>query len=160
MDFAIRPALAGDAAFLTDMLVAAAFWRPDGPCGSSDQVLYNPELAHYVSGWPRFDDLGVVAETDEPIGAAWLRYFTASDPGYGFTDATTPEVAMSVVWPWRGRGVGRRLVEALIAAARDAGIPALSLSVELDNYAYRLYADVGFQPITQGNGSVTMSLRL
>lgn len=103
--------------------------------------MHTPELAHYVWGWPRPGDLGVVAEADQPIGAAWLRYFTASDPGYGFIDVTIPEVSMGVVKPWRGRGVGRRLLEALIATARDAGIPALSLSVEPGHFARTLKED-------------------
>lgn len=160
MDVALRPALASDAAFLTEMLVAAAFWRPDGPCGSSDDVLQNPVLAHYISAWPQPGDLGVVAETDQPIGATWLRFFTAGDPGYGFIGTATPELTMGVRRPWRGRGVGRGLLEALIVAAHDAGIPALSLSVETDNYAHRLYESVGFRPVAQVSGSVSMSLLL
>jgi len=47
-------------------------------------------IAGAVSAWPQPDDLGVVAETDQPIGATWLRFFTASDPGYGFIDAAIP----------------------------------------------------------------------
>lgn len=142
------------------MLIAAAFWRPDGPYGSSDAVLHDPELAHYISDWPQPGELGVVAENDHPIGATWLRFFTASDPGYGFIDATIPEMSMGVVRQWRGRGVGRRLLAALIAAARDAGLPAISLSVESDNHAHHLYEGFGFEPVTQVSGSVTMSLQL
>jgi len=145
---------------VTQMLVAAAFWRPDGSCGTSDDVLRQPKLAHYVSGWPRSGDLGVVAETDQPVGAAWLRFFTAEDPGYGFIDAATPEVSMGVLRPWRGRGVGRRLLQALIGSARDARLPALSLSVEHDNYAHQLYEDLGFEPVTRASGSITMKLHL
>lgn len=160
MDIALRPALASDVSFLTEMLVAAAFWRPDGPSGSVNDVLNTPELSHYVSDWPRPSDLGVVAQSDQPIGAAWLRFFTDEDPGYGFVDTTIPEVAMGVVRQWRGRGVGRRLLTALMATARDAGIPALSLSVERDNHAHRLYEDVGFQQVAREDGSVTMTLQL
>ena len=160
VDVALRPALASDAAFLTEMLVAAAFWRLDGPAGTLDAVGRDPDLAHYVSGWPRPGDLGVIAETDQPVGAAWLRFFTADDPGYGFIDADTPEVATGVLDPWRGRGVGRRLLEALILAARETGLPALSLSVETDNYAQALYENFGFLPVTQANGSATMRLPL
>ena len=160
VDVDLRPARASDAAFLTEMLVKAAFWRPDGPVGTGDEVLRDPELAHYVSDWPRSGDLGVIAEADQPIGAAWLRFFTADDPGYGFIDAATPEVGMGVLGPWRGRGVGRRLLVELITAARQEGLSALSLSVETDNYARRLYEALGFEAITQAGGSITMKLRL
>ncbi len=142
------------------MVVAAAFWRPDGPSGSRDDVLLTPELAHYVAGWPQPGDLGVIAESDRPVGAAWLRFFTAEDPGYGFIDATVPELSMGVARAWRGRGVGRSLLTALIAAARDTGIPTISLSVETDNFALRLYQDVGFEPVRAESGSVTMTLQL
>lgn len=160
MDVALRPALASDAAFLTEMLVEAAFWRPHGPVGTSDGVLHDPELAHYVSNWPQPGDLGVIAEADQPVGAAWLRFFTADDAGYGFIDAAIPEVSMGVLGPRRGQGVGRRLLEALISTARKTGLPALSLSVESDNYAHRLYEDLGFKADSEASGSITMKLHL
>ncbi len=117
----LRPARCADAAFLTEMLVEAAFWRPGGPRGRVEDVLGRPELAHYVAGWSRPGDLGVVAEAGHPVGAAWLRYFLADDPGYGFVDAGTPEVALGVVPAWRGRGVGGALLDALIAGSWRAG---------------------------------------
>ena len=159
MHVLLRPAVPADAAFLTEMLVEAAFWRPDGPHGSVDDVLRQPELAHYVAGWPRPTDRGVVAEAGHPVGAAWLRLFTASHPGYGFVNVATPEVSMGVVREWRGRGIGARLLDALITAAREAELTALSLSVEPDNYARRLYERVGFRQIGQVGGSITMLLR-
>lgn len=160
MDVAFRPARASDIAFLNEMLVEAAYWRPHGPGGTTDDVLRAPELAHYVSGWPQPRDLGVIAEADQPIGAAWLRLFTSGDPGYGFTDAETPEVSIGVLSTWRGQGVGRGLLERLIMAARERGLPALSLSVETDNYAHQLYEDLGFKAATEASGSIIMQLRL
>lgn len=160
MDVALRPALASDVTFLTEMLVAAAFWRPAAPMGTNAAVLNDPQLAHYVSGWTQPGDLGVVAEAAQPVGAAWLRFFTADDPGYGFIDAATPEVSMGILDPWRCRGLGRRLLVELISAARQTGLPALSLSVETDNYAQALYESCGFQSVTQASGSLTMRLAL
>ncbi len=112
-------------------------------------------------GWPRPGDLGVLAVDEQrPVGAAWLRLLPESDPGYGFVDAATPELSMGVVQAWRKRGVGRRLLDALVAAAREQGLASLSLSVEVDNYARRLYERVGFRQVGEVNGSVTMLLRL
>lgn len=142
------------------MVAAAAFWRPDGPAGSVRDVMDQPELAHYVGGWPQPGDRGVVAEDDRPVGAAWLRFLPESDPGYGFVDAETPEVSIGVVQHWRGRGVGSRLLGALIAQARGAGLTTLSLSVEPDKYARRLYERLGFQTVGGVGGSLTMLLRL
>jgi GNAT superfamily N-acetyltransferase len=161
MSFALRPAEAADADLIMDMLVAAAFWRPDGPLGSVEAIVDDPQLAHYATGWPRPGDLGVVAHHDKrPVGAAWLRLLPESDPGYGFVDAATPELSISVAAAWRGLGVGTRLLDALIAAARGKGHVAMSLSVEPDNPARRLYARVGFQQVDDKNGALTMLLRL
>ena len=119
-----------------------------------------PELAHYVTGWPRPGDLGIVAEEEHPVGAAWVRSFPAADPGYGFVDAATPELAMAVAPAWRRRGVGAAPLPALLAAARDGGLAALSLSVEPDNPARGLYERFGFSPVDRTNGSLTLLLRL
>lgn len=143
------------------MLVAAAFWRPGGPSGSTADVWQQPQLAHYVAGWPRAGDLGVIACCgQQPAGAAWLRLLPESDSGYGFVDAATPELCMGVVPGWRGRGVGGRLLDALIAAAREQGLASLSLSVEPDNHARRLYERVGFGQVGEVDGSLTMLLQL
>jgi len=142
------------------MVVAAAYWRPEGPVGSVREVMDQPELAHYVSGWPQPSDRGVIAEDEQPVGAAWLRLFRASDPGYGFVDAETPEVSIGVLLARRGQGIGSRLLRAVVAQARGEGVASLSLSVESDNYARRLYERVGFTTVGTVGGSLTMFLRL
>lgn len=71
---AVRAAEASDADFLTEVLVSAAFWRPEGPSGSVTEVLSQPQLAHDVAGWPRPEDLGIIAlDGQQPVGAAWVR---------------------------------------------------------------------------------------
>jgi len=129
----VRPAGPVDDDLLAQMLVAAACWRLDGPVGDVQSVLARPELAHYVSGWPRPGDLGVVAEDGPPVGAAWLRLLPEHDRGYGFDDAETPELSIGVVPTHRGRGIGSLLLEALVVSARAQRHEALSLSVEPDN---------------------------
>ncbi len=154
----LRPAVPADAAFLAEMLVVAAFWRPGGPSGGVRDVLARPELAKYIAGWPQPGDRGVVAEVERPVGAAWLRFLPTNDPGYGFVDARTPEVSIGVVQQWRGRGVGTQLLDALIAQARDAGLTTFSLSVEQDNEARRLYERCGFRTVGEVGGALTMLL--
>lgn len=160
MTLTVRSATATDAPFLTEMLVAAAYWRADGPEGTVEDVVASPSLAHYIEGWPRPGDQGVVALDERPVGAAWMRYFSDDDPGFGFVDAATPEVGMGVLKDRRGRGVGGHLLTALIEVAREANLETLSLSVESDNYARRLYERVGFRTVSTVGDSVTMLLRL
>ena len=83
-----------------------------------------------------------------------------ADPGYGFVDATVPELGMGVVREWRGRGVGTLLLAALVEVAREQGVEALSLSVEADNSARRLYERFGFRTVGEVGGSLTMLLPL
>ncbi len=143
--WSIRPATAADAPFLADMLMEAVNWSPEWPARSRRRVLSDPRTAHYVAGWPREGDLGVVAEAGgTPVGASWLRFFTADDPGYGYAGPDVPELTIGVAAAWRGRGVGRALLRALAAAAAGAGISQVSLSVERKNFARRLYAAEGF----------------
>lgn len=156
----LRPARPDDAAFLAEMLTVAADWRRDPP-GPVEAVLAEPVFAHYVAGWPRPGDRGVVAVEDgQPVGAAWCRQFTDDDRGFGFVDGTTPELSIGVRSSIRGQGVGRRLIEELLEAERAAGVVQVSLSVEPDNPARRLYERLGFQPTGEPDGAVTMVRRL
>ena len=127
------------------MLVAAVNWSPEWKPVSHRRVLSAHRTAHYVAGWPRDTDLGVIAEAGPgPVGAAWVRFFTADDPGYGFIAADVPELTVGVDAAWRGRGVGRCLLRAVAARAAAAGIRRVSLSVERKNFARGLYRSEGY----------------
>jgi hypothetical protein len=55
---------------------------------------------------------------------------------------------MGVAPEWRGRGLGHRIMERLIAAAREAGIADLDLEVlEQNSYAARIYEALGFRDL-------------
>src|SRR5216683_4225921 len=58
-------------------------------------LLREPAIARYVEEWGiRSGDSGLIALVDgAPVGAAWLRCFSASEPGYGFVDERTPELS-------------------------------------------------------------------
>ncbi len=147
--------------FLTDMLIEAVLWRP-GRHLDREQILSSPDLAHYVTGWPRGGERGVIAEASGiPIGAAWLRLMPAHDPGYGFVAPDVPELSIAVVAAWRGHGVGRALLRALVAQARALGTARMSLSVERANRAAQaLYEDEGFRVISSSPNADTMVLNL
>ncbi|MDQ7806460.1 GNAT family N-acetyltransferase [Amycolatopsis sp. A133] len=148
----IRPATAADGDFLADMLVEAVNWSTEWKRKSKRRVLGAPDTAHYVAGWPRDGDLGVVAEAEgDAVGAAWLRFFPLEDPGYGFVAADVPELTIGVAAAWRGRGVGRALLNAVEARARTAGLRRISLSVERRNFAHRLYLAEGYEAVGAGS---------
>lgn len=156
-DLGIRAATSADSEFLVDMLVEAVNWLPERNW-SREEILANPALAHYVADWMRPDDVGLIAvdPTDRPVGAAWFRQLTAADPGYGYVSDDVPELTIGVVESWRGRGVGRMLLRAVLDAARARGIRTVSLSVERANFAARLYAAEGFRTVESFEDADTM----
>jgi ribosomal protein S18 acetylase RimI-like enzyme len=158
----LRDARPEDAEFLTAMLLEAANWNPDRRAFTIDELPANPALIHYVAGWPRPGDDGIVAigEHNEPVGAAWLRRFRADDPGYGFVDEDTPELSVGVAPQYRGRGIGRALCTAVLDQARDMGVRQVSLSVEKANRAITLYGGLGFVEYADHGDAVTMLRRL
>jgi len=146
-----------DVRFLRDMLHHAYYWREREPGEGSGPV------ALYVKGWGRPGDTALIAVEDAfPVGAAWYRLFRRDQPGYGFVDEETPELAVAVVPSRRGRGIGDALVTALAERARSEGHRALSLSVPPDDQALGLfYEKHGFARVHEDGGdSVTMRLEL
>lgn len=142
----IRAATAEDGAFLGDMLCETVNWSPEWKKKSRERIFSTPSTAHYLVGWPRDSDLGVLAEADgRPVGATWLRFFPADDPGYGFVAHDVPELTIGVAASWRGRGVGRALLRAIAEQARSNGIRQISLSVERKNFAQPLYLSEGYR---------------
>ncbi len=157
----IRPVVPADVGILQDMLFLAARWRPGQENDSKASVLSDDHLVRYVDGWGRSGDIGFIAEENgQPVGAAWLRLFPRERPGYGFIDPTIPELTIAVLPGRRGSGIGLALLTASLAAAEEAGHPAVGLSVETDNPAQRLYERVGFKKVGQVGGAWTMRLDL
>ena len=151
-----------DSAFLRAMSYEAMFWDPEAPRPGLVAGLSEDRLSRYVEGWGRAGDDALVARDEVVrIGAAWLRLFSADRPGYGFVDEATPELGIAVVGERRGRGVGRKLLDALLQLARDEGHAAVSLSVSERNLpAVKLYETGGFERVTLADGSWTMVRRL
>ena len=156
----VRAATAADLPFLQAMLYEAATWRPEAQPPPLEAVLADPHASRYLSGWGRDGDAGVIGAEDRPVGAAWFRLFPVDEPGYGFVATDVPELSIGVVAESRGRGIGTRLLEALVEVARADGQRAISLSVEPDNPARRIYERAGFVRIADDGGAWTMLLEL
>ena len=161
MSVVIRQVGPSDEPFLWRMLATTAGLPPAVP-PPVEAVQANPGMSHYLVGWRRPGDAGVVAEMDRnPVGAAWFRFFSASSPGYGFVAEDIPEISLGVEAGWRSRGIGRALLQALIERARDDGHSSLSLSVDARNaQALALYRSLGFETVGGDAGNPTMLLRL
>jgi ribosomal protein S18 acetylase RimI-like enzyme len=149
----IRPAGTQDLPFLRDMLRHAYYAR----WGTEADV----PLERYVGGWGRPGDNALVAIDEfQPVGAAWYRLFEADEPGYGFVDDRTPELTIAIVPSRRGKGLGEQLLSSLLEQARKGGYARISLSVEPDNPAIRLYEQHGFAEVGERAGASVMLAEL
>lgn len=159
--YTTRLATLADAIFLREMVYDAVTGiGRDLP--SRDEVLSNPQVLAFVEGWGRPGDAGIVAECDlEPVGAAWIRVFDDDDPEGGFVGGQTPELLIALVPEHRGKGVGGLLLTALIARAREDGMPSIGLNVPRANLpAVSLFRSHGFTVVRDANGVLTMQLAL
>jgi ribosomal protein S18 acetylase RimI-like enzyme len=160
----IRPLTLSDEPFLLEMLREADRWRLplDAPRPPMAEVLADPHVRLYVEDWGRPGDDGVVAEAaGAPVGACWLRLFGEESHGWGFIRPDVPELSIAVAPLWRGQGIGPRLLAAAAARAEEAGHPAVSLSVMIENsQARELYVRAGFRRVDVVDGSWTMELQL
>ena len=149
-----RKGSAGDVPFMRSMLAHAYAWRVNA-------FEADIPLSRYVDNWGRPGDLAVIAhETGNRVGAAWLRVFRASEPGYGFVDENTPELSIAVVPSRRRHGLGQELMDALLEGARAGGHGAVSLSVEAGSAAVGFYERNGFTQVREQDGGVVMLKRL
>jgi ribosomal protein S18 acetylase RimI-like enzyme len=156
----IRQANITDEDFLWDILYEAIF-IPEGADAPPLSVLEDPAIARYMLDWGREHDHGWIAEDIEHnqlLGAAWLRLWDEEMHGYGFYHPDYPELTIALLPEARGQGIGTRLMERLITAARDAGYPGISLSVSAQNPARNLYERLGFRIVSEDEESVVMVL--
>ena len=165
VDFIIRRAVLEDLPFLWDMLFEAAAVSPEIRKMGKERALSLPFILHILENFGRSGDVAIVSEIGEKelIGAAWFRLFPEHAKGYGFISSEIPEIAVAVVSHMRGRGAGTKLLESLIETARAMKLPALSLSVDRQNPALRLYERLGFRDANvskETDSSITMILNL
>ncbi len=146
----IRKGSAADVPFMRSMLAHAYGWRVNA-------LDADIPLTRYVDNWGRAGDVVLIAhETGNRVGAAWLRVFRASEPGYGFVDEQTPELSISVVPSRRKHGLGQELLDALLEKAKAEGHTQVSLSVEKDSPAVHFYERNGFNATGESEGGLVM----
>ena len=154
----LRQARVSDLPFLEEMLFEAAFWRPSLPRPRLEVGLLRPELATLLLGWGRPGDTALLAVSTaaHSLGAAWYRFWSKDDHSHGFVSEQIPELAIGVRQEVRGQGIGGLLLRALLDEASRQGITQVSLSVELDNPALRLYERLGFEKTGRKGNAWTM----
>ena len=157
MNYSIREMRKEEYSLLGDFLYEAIY-IPDGTATPPKSVIACPELQVYIADFGNsIHDKALVAEVDGNIvGAIWAR--TMND--YGHIDKNTPSLAMSVLKGYREMGIGTSLLTQMLSTEKAAGYAKLSLSVQKDNYAVRMYKKAGFNTVDENNEEYIMVIDL
>ncbi len=141
---AIRPLWRREYPLLRHFLYEAIY-VPEGGAPPPLSILDDPSISHYIQEFGRVGDYGFAAEVeDKVVGVVWVRLFDPQDPGYGYFTSETPELCIAIEEPFRNRGLGRQLIEEMCKVLLHAGYGKVSLSVQKESRAYRLYQSLGF----------------
>lgn len=146
MDYIVREIKADEYPLLSDFLYEAIF-IPDGVEPPPRSIVHSPELQVYIAGFGDSEhDRAFVAEAGGAVvGAAWVRIMD----DYGHVDDDTPSLAISVYPEYRGLGIGTELLKKLLASVRERGYLGVSLSVQRENYAVKMYKKAGFRILAE-----------
>lgn len=160
-DIIIRSGTQADVPFLYEMLFEAFHWGSESNRPPIASFFANDEFRILLADWGKETDASVIAELRSArIGAAWYRFWTEGSHSYGYVAPHIPELGMGVRNGFRSQGVGRQLLRKLKEIARDRGVKQLSLSVDPNNFALRLYESEGFVKCGESGTSWTMICEL
>ena len=142
---------------LNDFLYEAIY-IPDGVEPPPKSIINCPELQEYVFEFgKRKDDRALVAEVQgNVVGAIWVRIMN----DYGHIDNDTPSLAMSVFQKYRGQGIGTSLLQQLLSMEKSFGYSKISLSVQKNNYAVKMYKKAGFLVVDENSEEYIMTATL
>ena len=142
---------------LDDFLYEAIF-IPQGVEPPPRSIIEQDDLQVYVRGFgddPH--DHCLVAEVDGKIaGAVWVRIMD----DYGHVDDQTPSLAISLYKEYRGQGIGTQLLLQMMDLLRKEKYAQVSLSVQKENHALRMYQKAGFKIVEDRGEEVLMVARL
>ncbi len=142
---------------LDDFLYEAIF-IPDGVPAPPKSIIENEDLQVYVGDFGKQpDDRCLVAECDgRVIGAVWTRVMN----DYGHIADGIPSLAMSLYKEYRNKGIGTEMLKNLLQLLGKDGYRQVSLSVQKENYAVRMYRKVGFEVLKETDEEYIMVCNL
>ncbi len=157
MDYTIRKIREEEFGILQDFLYEAVY-VPDGVEPPDKKILELPELRVYIENFGnKPGDRCLVAETDDMIvGAVWARIMK----DYGHVNDETPSLAISLYKDYRKCGIGTEMMRQMLAILKNDGFKRVSLSVQKENYAVKMYQNLGFQVIVDNPDEYIMIIDL
>lgn len=124
-------------------------------------ITKEPSVNIYIKDYGKPTDSCLVAEVNKKIvGCVWTRILDGLIKGYGYLDSETPEFAISVYKEYRGFGIGTRLMKAMLELLKSQGYTKTSLSVQKENFAVKMYENLGFRIIKETEEDYIMICKL
>ena len=107
--------------------------------------LDHPVVVQYYENFGKQKgDLAVVAELEgEIIGIAWMRIMAI----YGETDPNSPVLCMAVLPDHRSKGIGTKLLDAILELTQKSGYKQSSLTAHVKKPVQNLYKRVGYEVV-------------
>ncbi|MBQ6439880.1 MAG: GNAT family N-acetyltransferase [Mogibacterium sp.] len=135
-----------------------AIFIPEGVEPPGRSIVELPELSLYYDAFGSgAADYCIVAEDESTVvGAAWTRIMD----DYGHVDNDTPSLAISVLKEYRGQGIGTQLIQNILEILKYKGYERVSLAVQKDNYAVRMYKRAGFRKMGENDEEYIMMCAL
>lgn len=153
MQYIIREMKEIEYLLLEDFLYEAIF-IPEGVTPPPRSILQTDELQVYVRNFgPEADDKCFIAEVEGKIvGAVWVRIMN----DYGSVDKDTPSFAISLYKEYRGLGIGTELMKRMLGYLKAERYKKCSLAVQKENYAVRMYLNIGFTVVDENEQEFLM----
>lgn len=153
MNMNIREINSNEYKVLDDFLYEAIF-IPEGIDAPPREIINAPELQVYVQNFGMQEgDICFVAELEEKIvGAVWVRIMD----DYGHVEDGVPSFAISLYKEYRGLGIGTAMMKQMLGELKLRGYQKTSLAVQKENYAVKMYKNVGFEIVDENEEEYIM----
>lgn len=134
-----------------------SIFTPEGFPPADRSAVDHPLMqVYYVGFGSEIHDRALVAEVDGRIvGVVWTRIMD----DFGHVDDDTPSFAISLYSEYRGCGIGTEMMRKMLDWLKSAGYEKTSLSCQKENYAVKMYRNLGFEIIDENEEEYIMVYR-
>ncbi|MGN0467088.1 MAG: GNAT family N-acetyltransferase [Lachnospiraceae bacterium] len=153
MNINIRKINGNEYKLLNDFLYEAIF-IPEGVEAPLREIINAPELQVYVQDFgTQKDDICFVAEVEgKIIGAVWVRIMD----DYGHVEDGVPSFAISLYKEYHRHGIGTAMMKQMLTELKSKGYKKTSLAAQKENYAVKMYKNVGFEIVDENDEEYIM----
>lgn len=124
-----------------------AIFIPKGAEPPTGDIIEKPELRVYTDdfGTRKGDNCLVADFGGKVIGVVWTRIMD----DYGHVDDETLSFAISLYKEYHGQGIGSQLMVKMLELLKWQGYERVPLEVQKENYAVKMYKNVGFKTVDE-----------